>query len=252
MYFTKKSFSQKIESTVNFDRPVYTLTCTNYKAQRMVKPLLCMLSVARLPLRAFICNVALQSGINFVQTDLKGVHTFSKSSSRLTATYMTSCGSHGGSMNSSVKLVDNRLDEPSTLAKLINIKKTVGLCDFDCNILHKDLFLDKDRYITSAMEVGIKYFIVPGSSITESQSILTAAMAETRIRLIGTAGVHPYSAVKDDHSIGNLALLETLVAAGECYAVGECGLDYSSGFPEKQSQIDWFRYVEPNHLIYGV
>ena len=205
-----------------------------------------MLSVVRLPLRALYCNVALQSGVNVVQTDFQGVHKFIKSSNRLTATYMTSGGSHSDNMNNRI---DNSLDEPSAAANVIKFKETVGLCDFDCNILHKDLFLDKERYMTSAMEVGIKYFIVPGSSISESQLILTAATAETRIRLIGTAGVHPYSSVKDEHSMGNLALLETLVADRECYAVGECGLDYSPGFPGKQPQIEWFRYVEPKYLL---
>ena len=204
-----------------------------------------MRSIARLSLRALYCEVALKSGIHFKASS--GV-SISKGSSRLAAASINNCSPHSASVDSSISMVDTNLHDALPNVDLIENKKPVGLCDFDCNILHKHLVDDKDRYISSANEVGIKYFVVPGSSLAESQSILDLAKVETRIRLLGTAGIHPYSAVKDDFSENNHALLEALVAEKECYAVGECGLDYSEGFPDKAPQIEWFRCVEAKNL----
>jgi hypothetical protein len=63
---------------------------------------------------------------------------------------------------------------------------TTGLCDFDCNLLHKDIIGDKDRLTIAAKEVGISYFVVPGSTLEESQSILSLTSDE--VVLIATAG----------------------------------------------------------------
>jgi hypothetical protein len=63
---------------------------------------------------------------------------------------------------------------------------TTGLCDFDCNLLHKDIIGDKDRLTIAAKEVGISYFVVPGSTLEESQSILS--LTSNEVVLIATAG----------------------------------------------------------------
>jgi hypothetical protein len=115
------------------------------------------------------------------------------------------------------------------------------LCDFDCNILHKDMLVDKNRLADAASEIGIGYFVVPGSDLESSRDILGLPIDLSRVRLIGSAGVHPYNAAKDVLSEITLNELNGMVLYPNCYAVGECGLDYSDGFPDKEIQIPWFR-----------
>ena len=117
----------------------------------------------------------------------------------------------------------------------------LALCDFDCNILHKDMLDDKDKLADAASEVGIGYFVVPGSDLESSRAILGLSTDLNGVRLIGSAGVHPYNAAKDILSEATLNELQGMVSSSNCYAVGECGLDYSNGFPDKDVQIPWFR-----------
>lgn len=70
-----------------------------------------------------------------------------------------------------------------------------GLCDFDCNLLHKDIIGDKDRFITAARKLGITYLIVPGSTLEESQSILS--LTHDEVWLIATAGEFPSVCIHD-------------------------------------------------------
>jgi Tat protein secretion system quality control protein TatD with DNase activity len=48
--------------------------------------------------------------------------------------------------------------------------------------------------------------------------------------------------LKDKFSEVAITELETMAQKDNCFAVGECGLDYSEGFPEKTFQLEWFRY----------
>jgi Tat protein secretion system quality control protein TatD with DNase activity len=48
---------------------------------------------------------------------------------------------------------------------------------------------------------------------------------------------------KDVFSLETMAHLATMAQKDNCFAVGECGLDYSEGFPEKTFQLEWFRYA---------
>lgn len=122
-----------------------------------------------------------------------------------------------------------------------NPSSVLALCDFDCNILHKDMLDDKERLADAASEAGIGYFVVPGSDLESSRAILGLPIDLNGVRLIGSAGVHPYNAAKDILSETTLNELRGMVSSSNCYAVGECGLDYSNGFPDKDVQIPWFR-----------
>jgi len=70
------------------------------------------------------------------------------------------------------------------------------------------------------------------------------------IEILTTAGVHPYHA-ETEPTEKEISLLheylsssssnkDDAVATRIC-AVGECGLDYSEGFPSRESQLAWFR-----------
>jgi TatD DNase family protein len=115
----------------------------------------------------------------------------------------------------------------------------LGMCDFDCNILHADLRAEKERYIAAAVEAGVQWFVCPGSQLRDSRDLLE--LAATDSRFLATAGVHPYNAETEPLSDTSLQLLDEMVSAAYCRAVGECGLDYSAGFPDKEKQIPWFR-----------
>lgn len=166
---------------------------------------------------------------------------------------------------------------PSSITVLHSMQTNIptaatGLCDFDCNILHKDLINDKDQLLCDAAARGIYFYIVPGSTLIESEAILDLTYLsytqdnknenntdsiiknencsnndndrkKNSIKLLGTAGVHPYNAQTDLYNEASLFLLSNLVESNHCYAVGECGLDYSTGFPVKEFQLQWFRLV---------
>lgn len=118
-----------------------------------------------------------------------------------------------------------------------------GLCDFDCNILHKDLAKDKVRLLTAAKSVGVTYSIAPGTDLQSSKEILDLSTSENEMQVFGSAGVHPYNAVTEAYCDDAISQLTVLLTHPNCHAVGECGLDYSSGFPDKDQQIPWFRSV---------
>lgn len=116
-----------------------------------------------------------------------------------------------------------------------------GLCDFDCNILHEDIIDEKDRLLAVAGGLGVSNFIVPGSSLESSKAILDLTEKRGGLKLIGSAGVHPYNAARDVFCKDAADQLASMIAMPNCYAVGECGLDYSDGFPDREKQMEWFR-----------
>lgn len=153
---------------------------------------------------------------------------------------------HGISVVDSNYLTESKIDLSSASAidsavSRSNPSSMLALCDFDCNILHKDMLDDKERLADAASEAGIGYFVVPGSDLESSRAILGLPIDLNGVRLIGSAGVHPYNAAKDILSETTLNELHGMVSSSNCYAVGECGLDYSNGFPDKDVQIPWFR-----------
>lgn len=114
----------------------------------------------------------------------------------------------------------------------------VGLFDFDCNLTHDDLAPQALDAMARAAAVGVSEMLVPGATLDESRAAL-ALSREHPHTLFATAGVHPYNAhaPPTPHELAELA---ALTALPECYAVGECGLDYSAGFPAAAPQREWF------------
>jgi Tat protein secretion system quality control protein TatD with DNase activity len=55
--------------------------------------------------------------------------------------------------------------------------------------------------------------------------------------VIATAGVHPYHVNEVPCRPDSIDRLRVLCASDHCHAVGECGLDYSEGFPPKVRRI---------------
>ena len=115
------------------------------------------------------------------------------------------------------------------------------LCDFDFNIFHPEVMFSKDQLLSTASKVGVTWFVSPGSYIEESRLLLKLVEDVAYKNIIVTAGVHPYNVMKNELDTVSLDQLSLLIALPSCKAVGECGLDYSKGFPDKVIQIPWFR-----------
>lgn len=113
------------------------------------------------------------------------------------------------------------------------------LLDFDANLFHEDL--DFDSATTRAQEYGVAYFVVPGFTLEDSQQAVQAAKTISCV-VAATVGVHPYNASSVPYNESNVRLLRSLSTSPYCHAVGECGLDFSDGFPEKAMQMAWFRH----------
>ena len=94
--------------------------------------------------------------------------------------------------------------------------------------------------LSHAKEAGVSQFIVPGSTLEESEAALRVANSYPGL-CFATAGVHPYSVASESLSLSEtLARIETLLEEPRVVALGECGLDTSEGFPPLELQLAWF------------
>lgn len=116
------------------------------------------------------------------------------------------------------------------------------LVDFDANLCHTALRGDLEHHLTQGREYAcISHFVVPGATLSESAESLRLS-EEKGSSIIATAGVHPYH-VGDEGDLlteANQEVLRSLLSHASCKAVGETGLDYAEGFPNKKLQLPWF------------
>lgn len=107
------------------------------------------------------------------------------------------------------------------------------LVDIGANLTNRSFAGDVDQVIARAFAAGLTAIVVTGSSVEASRASL--ALARTRPgRLFSTAGVHPHHASEVDDDA--LAALRECLAASECVAVGECGLDYDRDYSPRPDQ----------------
>jgi TatD DNase family protein len=113
------------------------------------------------------------------------------------------------------------------------------LVDVDANLWHEALSSAADEHIRLAQQQGVRQFVVPGSTLVDSEASVKLSKAHPDV-VYSTAGVHPYN-VKDCGDISTaMQALSYLAADPLITCVGECGLDYSEGFPEAALQQPWF------------
>ncbi|CAM9447482.1 unnamed protein product [Chrysoparadoxa australica] len=119
----------------------------------------------------------------------------------------------------------------------------LDLVDVDANLLHDDLVGDLDNHIDVAKSVGVRHFVVPGSTLDDSRAAIKLAMDRTGV-VYPTAGVHPYHSYQCSRSDLSAAIAElrTMVRENNSLVtcIGECGLDASEGFPPLEAQVPWF------------
>lgn len=124
------------------------------------------------------------------------------------------------------------------ISKTIN-HNDIQYVDFDSNLIHPDLFDDMHKHMQTAIAHGVSKFIVPGSNLLDSRQAIDLSISNELI--FATAGIHPYNAESTQLNAATTSLLNELTAHPNCLAIGECGLDYSIGFPSKEFQIPWFK-----------
>ncbi|KAG5189512.1 hypothetical protein JKP88DRAFT_206023 [Tribonema minus] len=113
------------------------------------------------------------------------------------------------------------------------------LVDVDANLCHEALAADAAVHIDMARDVGVRQMVVPGSDLADSKAALDLARKYPGI-LYPTAGIHPYC-VKDCGELEPaMSTLAELLADPLFTCVGECGLDFSEGFPEPELQLPFF------------
>ena len=128
--------------------------------------------------------------------------------------------------------------------------KTSGLAqlfDVDANVCHEQLIKDRDEHLKKALRAGVEAMLVPASSAAtavEIHNFVESASASLIPRVFTTAGIHPYEASEELASAEtnrlstDMDLIRGLLTQypGNVVAVGECGLDYSEGFPVREAQ----------------
>ncbi|DAZ95154.1 TPA: hypothetical protein N0F65_009863 [Lagenidium giganteum] len=119
-----------------------------------------------------------------------------------------------------------------------SVPELSDLFDFDCNLTHADLASDVDTLMRAAAAVGVTQMLVPGATLQESTEAIELCRQHPTT-LFPTAGVHPYNAHATPFD-AELEQLRSMAALDEVRAVGECGLDYSPGFPPPPGQKAWF------------
>lgn len=120
------------------------------------------------------------------------------------------------------------------------VNKNPFFVDFDANLLHADLVTDSARLIGDAKAQNVQMFVVPGSTLEDSVGSLELSKLDANI--LSTCGVHPYHAESNAFSEDTVAKLADMSTDASCLAIGECGLDYSPGFPDKSFQLVWFEH----------
>ncbi len=108
----------------------------------------------------------------------------------------------------------------------------MDLVDIGFNFTSSAFHKDADEVIQRAKQAGVKYFVITGSDIEESQQ--AAELAKKYSGMVSTAGVHPHLAKNWQEDSYNK--LKKLTEHKQVVAIGEAGLDYNRNYstPEQQ------------------
>ena len=150
---------------------------------------------------------------------------------------------HRTSSTSTSKCIDSnahaRAEGKSQRLALSELKtKKYEIMDADANLTHPKLLEEIDVHMQRAKDVGVCGFIVPGTTV--KSSLLAHSLSKQFSGIFPTLGIHPYSAAEE---LGEVAALKAHIQDGDLnfFAIGECGLDYTEGFPSKDAQLEVFR-----------
>ncbi|WP_292011218.1 TatD family hydrolase [Chryseobacterium sp.] len=110
--------------------------------------------------------------------------------------------------------------------------------DIGINLTNKQFNNEHDEIINRALDNGVEYMILTGTSVKGSQESAEIA-AEYQDILFSTAGIHPHDAKSfNDKSIPEL---RNLLQLKQVVSVGECGLDFDRDFSPRPVQEKCYR-----------
>jgi len=113
----------------------------------------------------------------------------------------------------------------------------VILADSHC---HLHMTPDPDGQIGRARSAGVGRFLVPGTTLADSEA--AAALAASREDVVAAVGVHPHEA-KDFDPSKDGARLEALARMPGVAAIGEIGLDFHYDHSPREKQIEVLEWM---------
>ena len=123
------------------------------------------------------------------------------------------------------------------------ISHSLALTDVAANIYHPQLLPELDVHLANASKAGVTCMVVPASDVQSAQVILDRSQQpplDHRLSIRSTVGIHPYEAgtINNDRLAQNMSQIRDLALQHQdlFVAIGECGLDYSPGFPHSNLQ----------------
>ena len=108
----------------------------------------------------------------------------------------------------------------------------MDLVDIGFNFTSSAFRKDAADVVKRANTAGVKYFVLTGSDVNESESALT--LSKQFKGMVSTAGVHPHLAKQWQHD--SYEKLKDIAADNNVSAIGEAGLDFNRNYstPEQQ------------------
>jgi TatD DNase family protein len=109
--------------------------------------------------------------------------------------------------------------------------------DSHAHLFYPDYKDDLEDVIQRAVDAGVKYFVVPGTSVETSRQAI--ALSERYDAVYACVGIHPLDMAEADD--GALHEIEKLSEHKKVVAIGEIGLDYYYDTTPKDKQQRMFR-----------
>ena len=111
------------------------------------------------------------------------------------------------------------------------------LVDIGFNFTSSAFRKDADEVVQRANQAGVRYFVLTGSNIKESE--FANQLATQYQGMVSTAGVHPHLAKQ--WQTDSYTNLKNLVQHENVAAIGEAGLDFNRNYSTPEQQITAFK-----------
>lgn len=110
---------------------------------------------------------------------------------------------------------------------------SIELIDIGANLTHDSFDTDREAVVQRAVDCGVTWMILTGSSVAGSQDAIELAYTNPA-RFRATAGMHPHHAA--EYSDAAHQSFAEMCSDEMVVAVGECGLDYFRDFSPRPAQ----------------
>jgi TatD DNase family protein len=124
-----------------------------------------------------------------------------------------------------------------TISKFELRNSNFGLADSHC---HLQMSENAGALIGRAREAGVTRFLVPGTTLADSEA--AAAFADPGAGIFAAVGVHPHEA-KDFDPGRDAAAFEALARRPGVVAIGEVGLDFHYDHSPREKQLEVLEWM---------